>query len=57
MSEEIKCPKCERNMVLRESEYGKFYGCSTYPACTGIVKLPKEVDDDTKYDYLGCFDE
>ena len=28
-----KCPECGGNIVKRESEYGKFIGCSNYPRC------------------------
>ena len=35
-----KCPKCGEPMVVRRSKFGKlFYGCSTYPKCTGITNL------------------
>lgn len=27
------CPDCGAEMVLRDSKYGLFYGCSTYPKC------------------------
>ncbi|MBW2964672.1 DNA topoisomerase I [Candidatus Woesearchaeota archaeon] len=30
---EKKCPKCGKNLVLRHSIYGSFYGCSGYPKC------------------------
>lgn len=30
---ERKCPKCGKNLVLRKSFYGEFFGCSGYPAC------------------------
>lgn len=34
------CPNCGAPMVVRRSRYGKlFYGCSTYPKCTGIVNI------------------
>ena len=35
-----RCPKCERQMVKRTSKKdgGKFWGCSGYPRCRGIVK-------------------
>ncbi len=36
---EKKCPKCDGNLVLRSSIYGKFYGCSNYPKCKHIEKL------------------
>jgi restriction system protein len=30
---ESKCPKCGSDLTERSGKYGKFYGCSTYPAC------------------------
>lgn len=27
------CPECGSTMVLRDSKYGLFYGCSNYPKC------------------------
>lgn len=32
------CPKCGERMTARESKRGPFWGCTTYPKCTG--KLP-----------------
>jgi len=29
----LTCPDCGARMVLRDSKYGKFYGCSTFPKC------------------------
>lgn len=28
-----KCPRCGNSLVVRRSEYGRFYGCSDYPSC------------------------
>ena len=36
---EKKCPKCGKNLVLRTSVYGKFYGCSGYPKCRHTEKI------------------
>jgi hypothetical protein len=38
------CPKCGRKMVLRTAKQGnnigeKFWGCSDYPNCRGIVRI------------------
>ncbi|MFH1212143.1 MAG: DNA topoisomerase I [Candidatus Woesearchaeota archaeon] len=33
------CPKCGKDMVLRTSVYGKFYGCSGYPKCRHTENL------------------
>lgn len=34
-----KCPKCGKDLVLRTSFYGKFYGCSGFPSCRHTEKL------------------
>ena len=33
------CPRCGAKLALRESEYGPFWGCSTYPQCNGKLSL------------------
>lgn len=30
---QIKCPKCNDEMVERYGKYGRFYGCGNYPVC------------------------
>lgn len=35
MSAPINCADCGAPMVLRDSRFGPFYGCTRYPACTG----------------------
>jgi restriction system protein len=40
------CPKCGSTMVLREARKGpqagkKFYGCSKYPDCRGLISIAK----------------
>jgi len=39
---EKKCPKCGKNLVLRKSFYGQFYGCPGYPNCKHIEKLDEK---------------
>lgn len=29
----LKCPECGHDMQLRNSRFGKFYGCTQYPNC------------------------
>jgi len=29
----LVCPKCGGNLVVRDGQYGKFYGCPNYPNC------------------------
>lgn len=36
------CPKCNKDLVLRKSMYGQFWGCSGYPACKHTEKLVGE---------------
>lgn len=31
--ENMICPRCNGELKLRTGKYGKFYGCSNYPAC------------------------
>lgn len=31
----VHCGECGAPMVLRDSRFGKFYGCSRYPVCKG----------------------
>jgi len=33
------CPKCGRKLVLRNGQFGQFYGCSNYPACRYTHKI------------------
>ncbi len=40
-----KCPKCQGEMKLRHGKFGPFLGCSTYPACKGIVNIPKKGEE------------
>jgi DNA topoisomerase-1 len=37
--EGVVCPECGAPMVERTSKYGRFLGCSKYPACTGKRKV------------------
>ena len=38
------CPKCNGKLILKTGRYGKFYGCSNYPACryTENVKAKRQ---------------
>ena len=29
----LDCPECDGPLVLRDSKFGPFYGCTNYPAC------------------------
>lgn len=45
-----KCPKCDRNLLLRHGRYGEFVACSGYPECKFVkqnfigVKCPECAD-------------
>ena len=32
------CPRCGGELVLRQGQYGSFYGCSNYPKCKFTIK-------------------
>src|SRR5690606_5536761 len=38
ISEKV-CPLCGKQLVLRKSKYGMFYGCSGYPKCRHIEQI------------------
>ena len=42
---EKACPVCGKNLSLRRSMYGQFLGCSAYPTCRYIEKIPKDDAD------------
>jgi DNA topoisomerase-1 len=33
------CPLCGDKMYVRDGRFGRFYGCSRYPKCKGLVNL------------------
>ncbi|MGQ9800334.1 MAG: type I DNA topoisomerase [Candidatus Saccharicenans sp.] len=39
---EDKCPKCGRNLVIKEGRYGRFKACSGYPECDYKESLVKK---------------
>lgn len=43
-SEEV-CDKCGAPMVVKWGRFGEFLGCSKYPDCSNIKKLPKKNTD------------
>jgi DNA topoisomerase-1 len=46
MAEEAgrNCPQCGKPLLVRKSEYGRFVGCSGFPACRFIEKDHKEAE-------------
>jgi ssDNA-binding Zn-finger/Zn-ribbon topoisomerase 1 len=58
LSEPIVCPTCREGVVVdRQSQYGKFWGCSRYPVClmkiTNAHDLNQLVDPDYDEPYYG----
>ena len=45
---EKKCPKCGKNLALRRSVYGSFYGCSGYPKCKYTENIEGEGKEEKK---------
>ncbi len=39
---DIACEKCGKPMAIRRGRFGRFLGCSAYPACKNIQKLPPQ---------------
>ncbi|MCM8829193.1 MAG: DNA topoisomerase, partial [Candidatus Omnitrophica bacterium] len=42
---ERNCPECGKSLVIRNSRYGKFIGCSGFPECKYTEKIKKNVDN------------
>jgi DNA topoisomerase-1 len=42
---DIKCPKCGSKMVIKLGKYGRFYSCSKFPDCDGMLGIEKEGDE------------
>ena len=38
-SRDEKCPLCAAGMIVRQSKFGPFLGCSRYPECKGTLPL------------------
>ncbi len=43
VSDEV-CPNCGKPMLIRESRFGEFLGCSGYPECKTTMPIKKKVD-------------
>ncbi len=39
---EQPCPKCKAAMKLRFGRFGAFLGCTSFPECRGVVRIPKK---------------
>lgn len=35
--EQLICPRCDCDLLVRKGKYGKFYGCSNYPQCKFVM--------------------
>jgi DNA topoisomerase-1 len=44
--EEIKCPTCGSEMLIKLGRYGRFYSCSKWPDCKGILSITGESQED-----------
>ncbi|WP_395167439.1 type I DNA topoisomerase [Francisella salimarina] len=42
--EDRKCPDCGSDLHIKQGRYGKFIGCSNYPACKHMEPLEKPKD-------------
>lgn len=43
IAEGVACDICGKPMFIRESKFGKFYGCTDYPKCKGIKPISSGV--------------
>jgi DNA topoisomerase-1 len=43
---EIKCPECSSAMVIKLGKYGRFYSCTKWPDCKGMLSIEGESKED-----------
>jgi DNA topoisomerase-1 len=43
IAEGVTCDICGSPMYIREGKFGKFYGCTKYPECTGIKQILTQI--------------
>lgn len=46
--DDMKCPVCGSDMIIKLSRSGKFYSCSKFPKCTGALTLEGTVVEGPK---------
>ncbi|KKQ35201.1 MAG: topoisomerase protein [candidate division WS6 bacterium GW2011_GWA2_37_6] len=42
----VKCPECESKMMIKLGRYGRFYSCSKWPKCKGMLSIGENSKDD-----------
>jgi DNA topoisomerase-1 len=52
-----KCPKCEKQLVVKWGRHGSFIACTGYPECTYTRELPVDLPDLDKADLSEQGDE
>ena len=50
---ELKCPKCNKDLIIRMSRYGKFYACTGFPNCKYTAPLEKSSAETEEKEDLG----
>lgn len=43
---EMKCPECGAKMLIKLGKYGRFYTCSKWPDCKGILSMDGESQEE-----------
>jgi DNA topoisomerase I len=43
---DVACDKCGKPMAVKRGRYGKFLGCTGYPDCKNIKKMPKTLSEE-----------
>lgn len=46
--EGIKCPDCKAKMVIKLSRYGRFFSCSKWPDCKGLLDSEGKTEKETQ---------
>ncbi|MCX7935563.1 MAG: topoisomerase DNA-binding C4 zinc finger domain-containing protein, partial [Planctomycetota bacterium] len=50
----VRCPQCGAEMVIRYSQSGAFFGCTCYPECQGTIPLAEEAAAEGAVEAAAC---
>ena len=52
----VDCPRCHKDLVVRDGKHGEFIGCTGYPTCKftcSIVDMGKHLDPSEEDIWIG----
>lgn len=44
--DDVKCPECGSKMIIKLGRYGRFYSCTKFPECKGMLSMDLQSKED-----------